>query len=179
MSKFSVILADPPWRFDVWNRETGLDRSADRHYETMTIDEICALPIANLTEKDCVLFMWAIWPRIFEAKKVIEAWGFTYRALAWEWIKLNKSGRGVHMGLGYYTRANVEPCLLAVKGNMSVMSHAEHDLIFAPVSRHSEKPIEQYSIIKRLYPEGRRVELFARQQWTEWEVWGQEVGVTF
>jgi N6-adenosine-specific RNA methylase IME4 len=175
MDKYSIILADPPWRFETWSRATGLGRSADQYYPTMTLENICELPVANLIEDNCALFLWCVWPSIFDARKVIEAWGFTYRTLAWEWVKLNPRGEGLHLGLGFYTRSNVEPCLLAVKGDMPVAIRSEQNLLIAPVRGHSQKPDEQYAKIKRLYPEGKRLELFARQKWPDWDCWGNNV----
>lgn len=171
---YGIILADPPWRFETWS-EAGGKRSPDVHYETMSLDSICALPVAGLAAENCALFLWAIWPRIFEAQRVIEAWGFTYRTLAWEWLKLNPSGIGLKMGLGYYTRANPEPCLLAVRGRMPVAVRNERNVLIAPVREHSRKPDEQYAKIERLYPGTRRLELFARQRWPGWDVWGNQV----
>lgn len=173
--KYSIILADPPWRFETWSRATGLGRSPEQHYPTMTIDKLCALPIRQIAADNCALFLWCTWPTIFEAPKVFAAWGFTYRALAWEWVKLNPRAEGLKIGLGFYTRANVEPCLLAVKGTMPVSTGSERNIIIAPVGPHSQKPEEQYGKIKRLYPEGRRIELFARQQREGWDCWGNNL----
>lgn len=174
---YDIILADPPWNHETWS-DKGQGRSAERHYDTMDLDTIRALPVADLAAKNCALFLWAIWPRIFDAQRVIEAWGFTYRTLAWEWLKLNPSGIGLKMGMGHYTRANPEPCLLAVRGRMPVAVRNERNVLIAPAREHSRKPDEQYAKIGRLYPEGRRLELFARQRWPGWDAWGNEVEST-
>lgn len=175
MGNYSVILADPPWPFRVWEKGTGSGRSAASHYPTMDLDQICALPIADLAADNCALFLWSVWPSIFDARRVIEAWGFTYRTLGWEWLKLNKSSKGIHFGMGYYTRASVEPCLLAVKGSMSVDVRNMRNVIMAPVSEHSSKPDEQYSRIQTLYPGETYLELFARQAQPGWDFWGNNV----
>ncbi len=165
----------------------------------MTLDQICALPVENISASDCALFFWAVWPRIFDAKKVMEAWGFIYKTLAFEWIKLNRSGVGFHVGMGYYARANSEPCLLAVKGNMPVAVHDERNLLIeyeddcdpsfaglpmaglglpmiTPIKKHSQKPDEQYKKIDRLYPEYQnRVELFARRPYPGWKSIGNAI----
>ncbi len=165
----------------------------------MTLDNICALPVESITGQDCALFFWAVWPRIFDAKRVIESWGFTYKTLAFEWIKLNRSGIGFHVGMGYYARANSEPCLLAVKGNMPVAVHNERNLlieyedncdpaftglpmaglglpIITPIKKHSQKPDEQYSKIDRLYHGYQnRVELFARRPYPGWRSIGNAI----
>lgn len=175
MGKYSVILADPPWQFSAWSKATGLDRSPDQHYPTMSINDICNLPVGKITAKNCALFLWCTWPTIFEAPKVLDAWGFTYRTLAWEWVKLNPRAEGLHIGMGFYTRANVEPCILAVKGRMPVNTRKERALILAPVSSHSRKPDEQYEKIERLYPNSEKIELFARKRRVDWDCWGNNL----
>lgn len=171
---YDVILADPPWTFSVWNAEKS-DRHASHKYNLMSVDDICALPVASLAAENCALFLWATWPNIQDAFKVIEAWGFTYRTLGWEWVKARKNGTGFHFGMGYYTRANPEPCLLAVKGRMRVEAHDVRALIYSPVREHSRKPDEQYEKIERLYPNRNYLELFARHKRPNWDVFGNEV----
>lgn len=189
--RYSVILADPPWDYRVWSRDTGAGRSAESHYPTMTTKQIMSLPVGDLAAKDSVLFLWGVWPSIFDkAPQVLDAWGFRYATLAWDWIKLNRSGVGWHVGMGYYTRANPEPCLLAVRGRMPVAVRDERNLLItyedeiaglplvAPVGRHSQKPDAQYGKIERLYPAEKypfRIELFARRRKDGWEAWGNEV----
>jgi N6-adenosine-specific RNA methylase IME4 len=189
--QYDVILADPPWSFKVWDKDTGQGRSPSAHYNTMSLDDICALPIRELANKNCVLFLWTVWPSIFDAQRVIEAWGFKYKSLGFEWWKLNKGWnkasvpmfnteykwleRLFFFGMGYYTRTNSEPCLLATKGNMPVAVHNERNFIIAPVREHSRKPDEQYAKINNLYPNTTRLELFARHKQPGWDVFGNEV----
>jgi len=174
--KYDVILADPPWAFRVWNKDTGQGRSAESHYSTMTIDNICALPIAELANENCALFLWCVWPSIFEyPQRVIDAWGFRYATKAFTWVKSKKGNMGFAMGMGYYTRANDEPCLLAVKGRMPVQAKDVLSIIYSPRRKHSQKPNEQYNKIERLYPNMRYLELFARTKRENWDVWGREV----
>lgn len=175
INKYSVILADPPWKFEVWEKGSGSDRAAEKYYPTLSLEDICAIPVANIAADNCALFIWCVWPSLFDARHVIEAWGFTYRTLGFEWIKLNKSGYGPHMGLGYYTRSNSEPCLLAVRGSMPVQNRGKRNLIFAPVSDHSAKPNDQYTIIEDLYPETKKIELFTRNPRNGWDYWGNNV----
>lgn len=173
---YDVILADPPWLFKVWNDETGHSRSAEKHYHTMTIDDICALPVAELANENCALFLWCVWPSIFEyPQKVIDAWGFRYATKAFTWVKSRKNNVGFAMGMGYYTRANDEPCLLAIKGRMSVRDKGVLSIIHAPRRKHSQKPDAQYGKIERLYPNMRYLELFARKKREGWDSWGNEV----
>lgn len=171
--RYPVILADPPWEFRVWSRDTGNGRSAESHYPTMTTDDICRVSIP--ANDNCALFMWACWPTFPDALRVISAWGFEYKTIAWVWVKMNKSGIGTHVGMGYYTRANTEPCLLAVRGRMPVAAHDVQALIMSPIQEHSRKPEDQYRKIKRLYPTGPYLEMFARRPRDGWHVWGNEV----
>lgn len=186
---YDVILADPPWSFKVWNKDTGNGRSAEAHYSTMSLDDICALPIKELASPNCALFMWSVWPSIFDAEKVITAWGFKYKTLGFEWWKLNKSWERALLpasgykwlekmfffGMGYYTRTNSEPCLLSTRGSMPVAVHNERNFIVAPIREHSRKPDEQYEKIERLYPNARKLELFARRRRAGWDVFGNQV----
>lgn len=174
--KYGVILADPPWSYYTWDENTGPNgRTAAKHYSTMQVEDIAALPIASLAADNCALFLWAVWPDIFRAQEVIQAWGFTYRTIAWVWVKLNPSSLGFHTGLGYYTRANSEPCLLAVKGSMPPAVKDIQALICSPVREHSRKPDEQYGKIARMYPGQSYLELFARRPRNGWDIWGNQV----
>lgn len=173
--KYDVILADPPWQDPHrWGRNTGT-RTADSHYDTMTLRDICDMPVAQLADENCVLFMWITWPCVIWAREVMDAWGFDYRTLAWVWVKAKENGMGFHFGMGNYTRSNSEPCLLAVRGSMPVATHDISALIYSPVREHSRKPDEQYTKIDRLYPNTRRLELFARHQREGWDVFGNQV----
>lgn len=177
-SPFRVILADPPWHFQNYAAdEPGVlharSRGANRHYPTMSTDDICRLRIP--AARDAVLFLWACWPLLPDALRVITSWGFMYKSVAWVWVKLNRSGKGFHWGTGYYTRANSEPCLLATRGNLPKPSVRDvHALIVSPVRQHSRKPDEQYSKVERLYPRGPHLELFARQQRPGWAAHGDQ-----
>ena len=174
-----VVLADPPWKFKVWDRDTGQGRSAESHYPTMSIEDICNLSISKIINKNAALFLWTTFPVLPEAFKVIEAWGFEYKTIAWSWIKAKKSGFGHFMGMGYYTRANSEPCLLAIKGSMPVEAHDVLSLIYSQVREHSRKPDDQYRKIERLYPGRVYAELFARKKREGWLSWGNEIDSDF
>lgn len=116
----------------------------------MTLQEIKDLPVARLCEKDCVLFLWATYPMLSEALQVIEAWGFKYKSIGFQWLKLNRSGKGYFFGLGRWTRGNTEPCLLAVKGKPSRQDNSISQLIEWPIGAHSEKPPVTREKIKAL-----------------------------
>ena len=142
----------------------------------MPIEQICALPVGDIAAPNCALFLWGVWPSIFEyITPVLDAWGFDFRSCAFVWVKIKKHSPGFHTGLGYYTRAATEPCLLAIRGRMPVTDHAVNQVIYAPITRHSEKPVEQYDKIERLYAGAKKIELFARQRRPGWAAWGNEV----
>ena len=106
----------------------------------MSIDELCALPVETLAEKDCLLFLWATFPQLPEALRLIRAWGFTFKTVAFVWLKLNKKSPTWFYGLGYWTRGNAEICLLAKRGKPKRRSAGVHQFIISPVEEHSKKP---------------------------------------
>ena len=169
--KYNIIYADPPWRYQM-NKGQGV---AEKHYATMSIQEICELPVETIADKDSVLFLWVTFPQLSEAFKVIKAWGFTYKTVAFVWVKLNKSGKGFFFGLGYWTRSNAEICLLAVKGKPKRKSKKVFQIITSPLQEHSRKPEEARKRIVELMGDIPRIELFAREQALGWDVWGNEV----
>ena len=171
MKKYSIIYADPPWRYE----RNGVQGAAEKHYPTMSIDELCRLPISELSEKDAVLFLWATFPQLREALQVIKAWGFEYKSVAFVWLKLNKSGKGWFYGLGFWTRGNAEICLLATKGHPKRKSNRVHQFIISPLRGHSQKPDEARDKIIELVGDLPRVELFAREKTDGWDAWGNEV----
>lgn len=171
MKKYQIIYADPPWQYDRWN----VEGSAEKHYPSMSIDDICHLNVGELADKDCMLFLWATFPKLPEALKVIKEWGFQYKSVAFVWLKQNKSGKGWFYGLGFWTRGNAEICLLATKGKPHRVSNRVHQFIISPLRRHSQKPDEARDKIIELMGDLPRIELFARQSTPGWDVWGNEV----
>lgn len=169
-TQYRVIAADPPWSY----REAWGNGAAAHHYATMTVAEICALPVADLALPDCALFLWATAPLLDVAVDVVKAWGFGYKTVAFTWAKVNRDGTP-HLGLGFYTRGNAEFVLLGTRGSMSRHRLAEDvsSLVIASRQEHSRKPAEVYRRIEQLYP-GPRVELFARGRRRGWDVWGAE-----
>ncbi len=170
--KYSVVYGDPPWRY---KRSKGKG-VAENHYPTMSLNDICSLPIDTISHKDSVLFLWATFPMLQEALQVITAWGFTFKTVAFVWVKQNKSGNGYFFGLGHWTRSNAEICLLAVKGRPKRVSKKVHQLIVSPVEGHSKKPDMARDKIVELMGDLPRIELFSRQRATGWDAWGNEVG---
>ena len=169
--KYNIIYADPPWRYN----DKGCIGAAEKQYPTMTLEELKNLPVKEIADKDCVLFMWATYPKIQEALDLIKAWGFTYKSIAFQWVKTYKNGKDFFFGLGRWTRGNTEPCLLAIKGKPKRISAKVGQLIVSPVRKHSTKPYETRDKIIELLGDLPRVELFARQKVEGWDSWGNEV----
>ena len=136
----------------------------------MSIDDIRNLPVRELADKNCILFMWVTFPTLREAFSVIDAWGFTYKTVAFAWVKQNKKTSSLFWGMGYWTRANVELCLLATKGSPKRHSANVHQVVFAPIAEHSKKPDIIREKIVELAGDLPRIELFARQSPTGWDV---------
>ena len=107
--KYDIIYADPPWSYKVWS-DKGDSRCAESHYPTMQKADIQRLPIERIAAKDSVLFLWVTAPCLIEGIELITAWGFTYKTVAFTWVKQNKKSDSIFMGMGYYTRANAEYC---------------------------------------------------------------------
>lgn len=173
--KFAAIMADPPWSFRVYSGK-GKQRSADRHYNTASLDDIKALgpTIELLAADDCALFLWAVMPELPGALDVIASWGFTYKTVGFTWIKQNRGGDGIFTGMGYWTRANAELCLLATRGSPRRLAKDVHQIVQSPVSGHSRKPDEVALRIERLVS-GPYLELFGRRAAPGWTVWGNEI----
>lgn len=173
--RYDVIYADPPWRFLTYS-EKGKNRSAERHYPTMAKVDIQNLPVKRISAKDSVLFLWVTAPCLIEGLELIKAWGFTYKTVAFTWVKQNKRNDKPFMGLGYYTRANAEYCLIATKGKvLKRQSRSVSSVIISHIERHSKKPDEVRKRIVELYGERPRIELFAREKADGWDCFGNEV----
>jgi N6-adenosine-specific RNA methylase IME4 len=135
----------------------------------MTLDQIRALPVIELAGDTCALILWITDPLLAHAVGIIEAWGFTYKTVAFTWVKSTKDGTGFPIGCGYYTRANPEQCLLATRGKPQRLSCSVPQLIVAPRREHRRKPDEVYERIEALFP-GPYIELFARTRRPGWHV---------
>jgi N6-adenosine-specific RNA methylase IME4 len=167
--RYAVLYADPPWHFEVYNEESGVERAAGNHYFTMPLNEICALPVLSLAAPDAVLFMWTTAPHLRESFDVLAAWGFEYKTNI-VWVKDK-------IGLGYFIRNQHELLLVATRGDMPSPSPANRpsSVIDAPRREHSRKPDEAYALIERMYPELPKIELFARNTRPGWDAWGSEI----
>jgi N6-adenosine-specific RNA methylase IME4 len=178
-NRYRVVYADPPWTFSTYSRK-GKGRSAEAYYDCMPLAEIKALPVAEWAADDCVLLLWATDPLLPTAFEVIRAWDFTYKTVAFYWAKLNKSAdpenyrdSSFFTGLGFWTRANPELCLLATRGHPHRRRADVRKLIVSPRREHSRKPDEAYARIEALC-EGPYLEMFARSSRPGWDRWGSE-----
>jgi len=166
--RYAVLCADPPWHFEVYNEESGVERAAGNYYPTMSLDEIRALPVLSLAAPNAILFMWTTAPHLQESFQVLAAWGFEYKTNA-VWVKDK-------IGLGYFVRNQHELLLVASRGDMPSPSPANRppSVISARRREHSRKPDEAYALIEAMYPALPKLELFARQRRPGWDVWGNE-----
>lgn len=184
---YGAILADPPWHFQSW----GSPRWNGRHdvktpakappYDQMNLEDIEALPVADLAAPDCALFLWGIWVMLPQVLRIIEAWGFTYKTSAFVWTKADARQQEMfrddvegQLGLGYWVRQNTEFCLLATRGSPKRLAANVRQAIVAPRREHSRKPDGVHARIERLVA-GPYVELFSRQRRAGWDHWGNQV----
>ncbi len=166
--KFRVIYADPPWKYGDTRDGLSTATGATAHYPTMTIPELCALPIENLAEDNAVLFLWVTSPLLSECWPVIKAWGFNYKtSFVWDKVRHN---------LGHYNSVRHELLLICTRGSCLPDSSKLIDSvqIIERSVRHSEKPAEFRRIIETMYTHGAKIELFAREKVDGWTGWGNE-----
>jgi N6-adenosine-specific RNA methylase IME4 len=176
--KYGVIYADPPWKFKC-RSDKGLGRSAEAHYDCMRFEDLAEMPIADFAARDCALFLWVTDPLLPQGLELVEAWGFEYKTVAFDWVKLNKrakSDTSYFMGAGYWTRANSEKCLLATRGRPKRLSCSVRRLVVDRLREHSRKPDVVRDRIEQLVA-GPYLELFARERKQGWESWCNQVGL--
>src|SRR5215475_7165277 len=179
---YGAILADPPWRFECWNESSSSKMGmAAEHYEVMTTRKIARFPVDELAAKNCCLFLWACWPMIEDALQIMRSWGFKYKTCAFCWTKANANQLEMfrddipdQMGMGYWTRANSEVCLLGTVGRPKRLDCNVRQAFISPRREHSRKPNEVYGRIERLVV-GPYLELFARERRPGWDSWGNEI----
>jgi len=178
--KYQIILSDPPWSYN--DKMSGHSFSLDHEYETQSKKWIMNLPVKDIIQKDCVLFLWAVSPQLPEAIEVMKSWGFKYKTLAFCWSKETINGKKVS-NLGRWTMGNVELCLLGVKGRPKRICKNIKQLVIATRTKHSQKPAEVRNRIVQLMGDLPRIELFARppkdrlfedESYKGWDVWGNE-----
>lgn len=169
--KYNIIYADPPWEYD--DKALAGDRGACCKYPVMSTDELLTLPVSAISADDCMLFMWATFPKIQDALDLIRGWGFTYKTKAFTWIKTNSNGT-TFMGMGNWTRSNDEIILLGVKGSPKRVNSGISSIIHAPRQEHSKKPDIFRKKIIQLCGDLPRIELFARSRVDGWDTWGND-----
>lgn len=167
---YDVIIADPPWRFRTWS-ETNQAKSASKHYDLMQTDDIKALPVGDLAQRDCILLLWATGAMQPQALEVMKAWGFAYKSQM-IWRKTTPSGK-VRMGTGYWARSMHEPVLIGAIGKPPKFS-AFPSLFDGIAREHSRKPEEFYALVDKHTAGLRRADLFARQSRPGFDAWGNE-----
>jgi N6-adenosine-specific RNA methylase IME4 len=176
-----VIAIDPPWNFKS-NSKAKPGRNARRHYATMSLAELAAMPVGDLAATDCALFLWITGPMLAIGAHLplMKAWGFKPSGMGFVWIKLNPRAESpfgfddMAMGGGFTTRKGAEFCLIGKRGRSVRRDAGVHEVIIEPRREHSRKPEQFYERVVR-YADGPRLELFSRQQRLGWTVWGDEM----
>lgn len=172
--KYNIIYSDPPWLYK--DKALAGNRGAGCKYEVQDIEWIKNLPVKDITDKDCALFLWVTMPQIDKGLEVIRSWGFNYKTVAFTWVKRNKKNLSTWFwGMGNWTRANAELCLLGIKGKPKRISAKVHSVVDTPIERHSKKPDEVRKRIVELMGDLSRIELFAREKMENWDSWGNEI----
>lgn len=209
LGKYKIIYADPPWAYNDRKAIRKDGKMAKRGYgsanlyDVMTVDEICNLHIdpdleecataylrpdicyhvSQIAGPNSALFLWTTWPHISSALRVMEAWGFTYKTCAFDWMKCNLKNDKPWRGIGYYAKSNTEPCLLGIRGKMKPVDNHVSMAVYEPHPRkdgkiiHSRKPATVRDRIVQLFGDVPRIELFARERIPGWDAWGNELEV--
>jgi N6-adenosine-specific RNA methylase IME4 len=176
--KYGVIYADPPWAFRNWSAK-GTGRNAVSHYDCLDFAALARLPISDFAADDCALFVWATDPLLPRAFDLIKAWGFEYKTVGFYWVKLNAASKrdaDYFTGLGYWTRANPEQCLMATRGKPSRKAKNIRRLVVERRREHSRKPDCIRERIEKLV-DGPYLELFARETREGWDCWGNQAAL--
>lgn len=171
---FGLIMADPPWDFSLFSIKGG-NKSAQKHYRCLPLEEIMAFPVQDLAAPDCMLMMWGTAPMLEQQLRVIKAWGFTYKT-EMIWRKTTALGKQT-FGPGYIVRGSHEPLLIATRGHPEFVAKNIRSCFDGVRREHSRKPEESYAIAERMLPKARKVELFSRTNRKGWATWGDQVGV--
>lgn len=178
MKKYQIIYADPPWSYKVWSEDKkNAQGCAKRYYQTMSVEDICKMPISELADKDCKLFLWATPPCLQEALLVIKSWGFEYKTIVFCWVKTNPKSKTPFFGIGHWTASNCEVVLGGLRkgGRLNRQDKSISQIDMTARGKHSSKPDSIRHKIVKLCGDLPRIELFARQKTEGWDVWGNEV----
>lgn len=180
MKKYNIIYADPPWHYNsksAVNNSSGKDiKALSNHYSTMSHKDLIALPVNNIAHEDCACFMWVTDSHLNEGIELLKSWGFTYKTIAFNWIKTTSKGNYCK-NIAPWTMKSSEICLLGTKGKMLQykVSNNVEALVVAERTKHSVKPLEVKNRIQDLFGDLPRIELFARQRTNGWDSWGNEI----
>lgn len=175
IKKYNIIYADPAWSFNNKNTGGSLKSGSAAHYDVMTVMDMCKLPVNEIADDNCVLFMWWVASQPKEAIMLAESWGFTIKTMSgFNWIKQTRLGK-LFFGMGFWTRQGSESCLIAVKGKPKRINASIRSVILAENTKHSRKPNIFRKEIVNLMGDLPRIELFAREQLEGFDVWGNEV----
>jgi N6-adenosine-specific RNA methylase IME4 len=171
--KYNIIYCDPPWCY----RDKALagKRGAGCKYQVHDTEWLKSIPIQNIAAKDCALFLWVTMPKMNEVFDLMSAWGFHYKTVAFTWIKKNKVSDSLFWGMGNYTRANAELCLLATKGKIERVNRGIHSVVYSKIEKHSKKPPEVRNRIVSLFGNLPRIELFATERVDGWDSIGNAI----
>lgn len=187
MKKYQIIYADPPWDYKDKNEGERKYGKITPYYNGMKTEDIGNLKINEISDKDCILFLWVTFPNLQEGLDVIKMWGFKYKTLGFSWIKVHEKERAQLLlwekeckpffGIGHYTKSNCEICLIGMKGKLKALKKTDSisSLVVSPIRKHSQKPDEIRDLIVKFCGDIPRIELFARQKTEGWDVWGNEV----
>lgn len=174
--RYDVIAADPPWAYLWGTGKAGGNFAPEKHYRTLSVDELCDLPVRDLRAPNCALALWTTGPTLPDALRVMDAWGFKYKTALFVWVKLNPKSLTVVTGPGSYTRSACEYVLLGMRGHLKrATTEPVSQVIQTPRGRHSAKPDLMQEGLERLWPDASRIELFARRRRPGWDSWGDEL----
>jgi len=178
--KYRIIYADPPWNYgskSAVNNSNGNESvELSEHYDSMTVGELCSLPVSEVVKDEAACFMWVTDSHLKEGIEVMESWGFEYKTIGFVWLKKTKKWNNC-VNVAPWTLKSTEVCLFGTRGAMTKYKkdNSVHQFIEAIREEHSKKPNEVRERIDKLFGDVNRVELFARQESENWDVWGNEV----
>ena len=179
--KYNIIYADPPWSYEDKRKTKGKNNphgagGAEKHYNTMSIEDIKLLPVQKIANDNCYLFLWVTSPMLDVGIEVLKTWGFKYKTVGFVWIKMkNDMSEPRGDGIGNYTLSNAEYVLIGLKGKYWRKDATPRQILLHPKQKHSQKPNEIRNRIVKLVGDLPRVELFARERHEGWSAWGNQL----
>ena len=173
--KYEIVYADPPWHYAARKTGSSFGGGITDKYPSMSIEEMCAIPVNEWVADDSMLFLWTTMPYLEKSFQVINAWGFEYKTMAFTWVKMNKTNDSFFKGVGNWTKSNAELCLLCRRGKVLPRAHKDVAQVIMETRReHSRKPDRVRDDIVRLVGDRPRLEMFARTTTPGWDVWGND-----